>query len=523
MNKRIVSLLLCLILLFCVIPTAAPAQAASDCVVTVKADKSSVKPGDTVTFTVYLQSSIEIYGAQLFLDIPQGLTYVSGSGAMIPGVDETLGIDGDCSWTEGSMQIILAATSPLQNIQAEALAVATFQCTVDANATGTLTVNTTTDHDGIKNLGGFTVLDGYLLVSLPTSQYSLVGAAISVQTEPVFYATVTSNKVDAANGEEVSFTVSIQSSVDICGLHLLMDIPQGLSYLPGSGAMISGIAATLGVDGDCSWTESGLQITLGSTSPMKNIWEQKLAIATFKCTVNANAAGTMMVNTTTANNGIEDFGGVFAYQENALVALPASHIRLTGTQIKVVNATHAWASTLTSDQSGHWYSCSHCTEKGSFAAHNFENACDTDCSVCGYIRQTQHDLSSGWVTNASSHWHVCSQCGMKLDEAIHEPGAAATETTAQTCTICAYEIAHALGVVSTTPAPTTTDAATTPAITDESLAPSVTPEPSEPSAPAEQGNSSGSSFPLWILLVAAAIFVVVAVVFLVNPKRRSRS
>lgn len=421
------------------------------------------------------------------------------------------------------MQIILAGTAPLNNIREDALAIATFRCTVDANATGSLRVNTTTDHDGINNLGGFTVLNGYLLVNLPTSDYSLVGAEISVQTEPVFYATVTSNKVDAANGEEISFTVSIQSSIDICGLHLLMDIPQGLSYVPGSGAMVSGIAATLGVDGDCSWTESGLQITLGSTSPMKNIRDQKLAIATFKCTVNANAAGTMMVNTTTTSNGIENFGGVFAYQEGTLVALPASHIRSNGTQIKVVNATHAWSSTLTSDQSGHWYACSHCTEKGSFAAHNFENACDTDCSVCGYTRQPQHNLSTGWATNASAHWHVCSQCGIQLDEAIHEPGAAATETTAQTCTICAYEIVPAFGIVSTTPAPATTDTATTPAITDEYLDPSVTPEPSEPSAPADQGDSSGSSFPWWILLVAAAVFVGIAVVILVNPKRKSRS
>lgn len=523
MNKRIFSLLLCLVLLLSVIPTAAPAQAASGCVVTVKADKSSVKPGDTVTFTVYVQSSIEIYGAQLFLDIPQGLTYVPGSGAMIPGVDETLGIDGDCSWTEGSMQIILAASEPLSNIQAEALAVATFQCKVDANATGTLTVNTTTNHNGIQNLGGFTVLDGYLLVSLPASEYSLVGAEISVQTEPVFYATVTANKAEAASGDEISFTVSVQSSVDVYGIYLLMDIPQGLSYVPGSGAVTSGIAATLGADGDCSWTESGLQITLASSAPLKNIRDKKLAVATFKCTVNANTAGSLWINTTTTSGGIENFGGVAALLGDSLTMLPASHIRLSGMQIKIVSATHTWSSTWTSDQNGHWYACSHCTEKGSYTAHVFENACDPDCATCGYTHQTQHALASGWTTNANSHWHVCSQCGLKLDEAVHEPGAAATATTAQTCTVCAYEIVPALDAEETMPPPASTEITTTPAVTDEYLDPSVTPEPSDPSASADQGGGDRSSFPLWILLVVAAVLVVVAVVLLVVPKKKSRS
>lgn len=519
MNKRIVSLLLCLVLLLCMIPTATPAHAAAESVITVEADKATVKPGDTVTFTVYLQSSLDVYGIQFFMDIPKGLTYVAGSGTVIPGIAATLGADGDCSWTENSLQITMGGTAPLKNIRAEKLAVATFQCTVDADATGSLTVNTTDDFADMEDFGGITVRQGNMFVNLPDSEFDLVGAEISVQTEPVFYATMESNKGEASNSDEITFTVYVQSSMDVYGIHLLMDIPKGLTYVPGSGAMVSGIASTLGADGDCSWTETGLQITLGGTAPLKNIRDKKLAVASFKCSVDPNTAGSLWVNTTTTSNGIENFGGVTVRQESMFVTLPASHIQLDGAQIKIVSATHTWSTAMTSDETGHWYACSHCTEKGSYAVHTFENSCDTDCSVCGYTRQTQHTLATGWTADANVHWHICSQCGLKQDEANHEPGAEATATTAQTCSICGYELVPALGVVETAPPPESSDSATTPTATSEQTDPSVSPQPTVPSG---QGDADRSSFPWWILLVVAGVLVVVAFIFLVTPKKKSK-
>lgn len=108
--------------------------------------------------------------------------------------------------------------------------------------------------------------------------------------------------------------------------------------------------------------------------------------------------------------------------------------------------THSYATTWTTDETGHWYACSGCEEKDSAADHDFENACDPDCSVCGYTRETQHVFAETWATDATNHWHECTGCGLKQDEAAHEPGAEATATTAQVCTICEYEIAPALGV-----------------------------------------------------------------------------
>jgi len=130
---------------------------------------------------------------------------------------------------------------------------------------------------------------------------------------------------------------------------------------------------------------------------------------------------------------------------------------------------HSYATTWTTDENGHWYKCSGCEEKGSYADHDFENACDTDCSICGYTRQTQHTFDEQWASDKEQHYHKCTGCGLKQDEAAHEPGAAATDTTAQTCTICGYEIAPATGAEEAKP--TTKPTTTTPTQSSKSETP----------------------------------------------------
>ncbi len=58
-----------------------------------------------------------------------------------------------------------------------------------------------------------------------------------------------------------------------------------------------------------------------------------------------------------------------------------------------------------------------------------------------------HNYSNEWSSDATGHWHDCQNqgCTEKEGFAQHTPGAAATETEAQTCTECGYVIADALG------------------------------------------------------------------------------
>ena len=158
--------------------------------------------------------------------------------------------------------------------------------------------------------------------------------------------------------------------------------------------------------------------------------------------------------------------------------------------------THNYATTWTIDDDGHWYTCSGCSEKGSYATHDFENACDTDCAVCEFTRETKHQFAEAWIADADNHWHVCSGCGLTQDEASHEPGAEATATTPQTCTICNYEVAPALGVEETS-------------------------APSETITPANPDDVSDNNFPFWIIVVAALAAIAGISAFLILKKKKS--
>ena len=63
------------------------------------------------------------------------------------------------------------------------------------------------------------------------------------------------------------------------------------------------------------------------------------------------------------------------------------------------------------------------------------------------ISKTGHSFDeSAWgYTGVDGHAHKCRNCNEHGIVQAHTPGAAATETTPQTCTVCGYEIAPAIG------------------------------------------------------------------------------
>lgn len=73
--------------------------------------------------------------------------------------------------------------------------------------------------------------------------------------------------------------------------------------------------------------------------------------------------------------------------------------------------------------------------------HAWDNACDTTCNNnCGETRVVSHSYSSTWSSDETGHWYACAVCGNKENFAEHIPGAEATDTTAQTCTVCSFVI-----------------------------------------------------------------------------------
>ena len=130
--------------------------------------------------------------------------------------------------------------------------------------------------------------------------------------------------------------------------------------------------------------------------------------------------------------------------------------------------THTYSTEWSTDSANHWHECT-CGDKKDLAPHvdaNNDHNCDVcgkkmsdhtggtatckekaTCTICGqkYGNLAAHNYKTEWSTDEANHWHECSVCGDKKDEAAHIPGAAATETTPQTCTICGYVIKAALG------------------------------------------------------------------------------
>ena len=107
--------------------------------------------------------------------------------------------------------------------------------------------------------------------------------------------------------------------------------------------------------------------------------------------------------------------------------------------------THAYSTEWSTDETNHWHECSVCHAKKDEAPHTYDNACDTTCNDCGKTREITHSYGEAWSNDETNHWHECSVCHTKKDEAAHIQGAEATETTAQTCTVCGYVIKAPLG------------------------------------------------------------------------------
>ena len=71
------------------------------------------------------------------------------------------------------------------------------------------------------------------------------------------------------------------------------------------------------------------------------------------------------------------------------------------------------------------------------------------CKVCGEVLTQAKSHRYAWASGPEGHWMECQNagCTSKTTSQRHVPGAAATEDTAQTCTVCGYTINPPLGHV----------------------------------------------------------------------------
>ena len=198
MNKRITSLLLCFVMVLSMLVTAVPAMAVGAVELKVTADKTEASPGDTITFTITLGPVSDMGTMQMDLVIPEGLTYVANSGKLADGLRETLGYD-TADWTEVTKRINGVASAADYSSDKDTV-LATFQCTVDDDASGTLKA-------GLDNLEFYScqTWDDH------TSDYTVVPATVNIVAKPVAVTGVTIDEtlsVKTGESKTPSYTVN---------------------------------------------------------------------------------------------------------------------------------------------------------------------------------------------------------------------------------------------------------------------------------------------------------------------------
>ncbi len=108
---------------------------------------------------------------------------------------------------------------------------------------------------------------------------------------------------------------------------------------------------------------------------------------------------------------------------------------------------HSYSNIWSFDYLKHWKECS-CGDKISEETHAFDNACDTDCNICGYVRRIIHNYDEEWLFDEIYHWHECNCCGDVTQKAYHtwDKGTVTKAPTIESegvivykCTVCGKE------------------------------------------------------------------------------------
>ena len=207
MNKRITSLLLCLVMIVSLLVTAVPALAApiESTQLKVIPDKTKASPGDIITYTIVMGPVSDMGSMQMVLDIPTGLTYVENSTTLAANLKTTLGFD-LLDWTEVS-KMINGGASAADYESATDTELAKFQCKVDDGATGSLEV-------GLTNLefGSCQTFEYH------TDRFSVAKTPVTITAAPKPATGITLNKSEltltAGEDETLTATVTPNDSTD---------------------------------------------------------------------------------------------------------------------------------------------------------------------------------------------------------------------------------------------------------------------------------------------------------------------
>ena len=199
MNKRITSLLLCLVMIVSLLVTAVSVFAAGSVKFTMTSDKAKASPGDTITYTVTMGEVSRFDSLKYKLSIPEGLTFVAGSGKLADNLKETLNCV-DTAWTESTKVFYITKCSDgIGYTSTTPTELMTFQCKVDDGATGSLKIEFIIEPNNCFD-------SDYDNIAFTTETPSIT---ITAAPKPATSITLNKSELTLTAGESTSLTATV--------------------------------------------------------------------------------------------------------------------------------------------------------------------------------------------------------------------------------------------------------------------------------------------------------------------------
>ena len=414
MNKRITSILLCIVMIVSMLVTAVPVFAVEGKSTSFKltADKTAAEPGDTITFTVTMGAVEELAGLGLDLRIPSGLTFVSGSGKVTDGLMATMAA-ANIMFTESSKIFMVAACNYTSTGNT---ALMTFQCKVDDGTSGNKTVELGLVDDDPDNCCD--------------RDYDNIAVTFTPAT-----VNVTIPHVHVYDKETLDYLVSPATCTSPAVYH-----KSCACGAEGTETFTSGSA--LGHDYTQKFEDAAHLKTAASKCTEHNIYWYDCSRCDSNAKNDPEAADKYFTSATTGNHSfteqIEDAAHYVAgtgtnCQSVKKYYYDCAYCNQMGTTTwdSTTYGPHNYAATWSSDESGHWHECSLCHGKKDEATHT-PGAAATEttpqkCTECDYIITPAlghtHSMTlvaaspATCTADGNTAYYVCSGCSKWFEDA----------------------------------------------------------------------------------------------------------
>ena len=405
MNKKILAMLLTITILIGLIPASVAYAIAPTIVFTVTPDVTEADPGDTVTYT---KTSENVSGTQFYLNIPTGMTYVAGSGKIDPNLKETLNNEynhiGEVSFTE-KLKMYIANTGALEGLNnlSGGVTFGTFQCTVDADASGNIEVGLTID-----------VLDDGDVNPYPESRYTVQTTPVKITAAPKPATGISLNKSTTTiyTGSEETLTATV-TPTDTTDTVTWTSGNTAVATVDDTGKVTAVAVGTATITAQAG-SQSATCVVTVTNAPCTH---------TNKSTVSAKDS-TCTVKGWDEYKKCDDCGQLFNTSDVEIDEVPFRNLADHSYTAEMKKAEALKTPADCTHDAVYYKSCS-C---GEISTNDADTFTDTD-SALGHAWPEE----GSWSKDADKHWYECSRCGVRTGESEH------TLDEKGKCTECGFE------------------------------------------------------------------------------------